>query len=428
MSNKTNYNDKFAKISKNTAFDRLPVAKQEFMKELAFRFKMSQQELRQVVEIERDLAMWGEPGVQTFYQSNATQFSGAANEQKKLFLDKINQHMDALRHAEKVYSIAGSNRPKKREKSQIVQEKSEKKIYGKCPVASPKTVCCNLRTIDAVENCIFGCSYCTIQTFYTDRIIFDEELREKLQNIPIEPNRKYHFGTGQSSDSLAWGNRFDNLKILCDWAEQNPNILLEFKTKSDNVQFFIENEIPPNILCTWSLNPQIIIDNEEHFTASLENRINAARRVADKGIKVGFHFHPMIYYAGWEEAYPEIAQEITERFAPEEVLFISFGSVTFIKPVIKKIRNLGLPGKILQMPLIPDPHGKYTYSDDLKVKMFSRHYEAFAQWQEKVFFYLCMEKAEIWQRTFGRYYPTNELFEETMLTACFGKIQRYQSA
>lgn len=201
MSNKTNYNDKFAKISKNTAFDRLPVAKQEFMKELAFRFKMSQQELRQVVEIERDLAMWGEPGVQTFYQSNATQFSGAANEQKKLFLDKINQHMDALRHAEKVYSIAGSNRPKKREKSQIVQEKSEKKIYGKCPVASPKTVCCNLRTIDAVENCIFGCSYCTIQTFYTDRIIFDEELREKLQNIPIEPNRKYHFGTGQSSDS-----------------------------------------------------------------------------------------------------------------------------------------------------------------------------------------------------------------------------------
>ncbi|KAA3662265.1 MAG: hypothetical protein DWQ10_02755 [Calditrichaeota bacterium] len=423
---KTDYTDKFVKISSNTAFLKLTQDHQEFIKKLAFELRFTLQELRQVVETQRDLTMWSEPDVQSFYFSVTNKLPFEPVQRKKAFLSLLHSHIDGLRHAAKSYPKEGINRPKKREKSQIVQEKSEKKIYGQCPVASPKTVCCNLRTIDAVENCIFGCSYCTIQTFYSNRITFDEDLHEKLQQIPLDPEKKYHFGTGQSSDSLAWGNRFNNLDALCDWARQNPNILLEFKTKSDNVQFFLEHDVPSNILCTWSLNPQIIIDNEEHFTAPLHKRINAARSVADRGIKVGFHFHPMIYYDGWEEAYPAIAHKIQQRFSPEEILFISFGSVTFIKPVIKKIRNLGLPGKILQMPLVPDPHGKYTYSDDLKVKMFSAQYEAFAPWQDKVFFYLCMEKADIWQRTFGGYYETNEIFEETMLTACFEKIEHCQ--
>ena len=40
------------------------------------------------------------------------------------------------------------------------------------------------------------------------------------------------------------------------------------------------------MVCSWSLNPSVIIDNEEHFTAGLKERIEAARILADKGIKV----------------------------------------------------------------------------------------------------------------------------------------------
>ncbi len=137
---------------------------------------------------------------------------------------------------------------------------------------------------------------------------------------------------------------------------------------------------------------------------------------------MAFHFHPIIYYSGWQEAYPQIALSIMERFDPREVLFISFGSVTFIKPVIKKIRKLGLPSKILQMEFVTDPHGKLTYPDAVKVKKFSLMYESFRPWREKVFFYLCMEKASIWQDSLGFVYETNEEFEKDMLEKCFAKI------
>jgi spore photoproduct lyase len=93
-------------------------------------------------------------------------------------------------------------------------------------------------------------------------------------------------------------------------------------------------------------------------------------------------------------------------------LFISFGSVTFIKPVIQKIRALGYQTKLLQTEFVADPHGKLTYADDIKIKMFKTMYETFAPWRDRVFMYLCMEKAAIWENAFGYVYRNNDEFEK----------------
>jgi spore photoproduct lyase len=296
-----------------------------------------------------------------------------------------------------------------------------------CPVASDKTVCCNLHTIDAVENCVFGCSYCTIQTFYGKDILIQEDIKEKLDEIEIDQDRFYHYGTGQSSDSLAWGNRNGILDGLCNFAADHSNILVEFKTKSKNIQYFLENETPPNIVCSWSLNTKVIIENEEHFTATLDERLASARSLADKGIKVAFHFHPLVWYAGWQDEYSQIAIRLQQEFKPQEVLFVSLGSITLIKPVVQKIRDLGNPTKTLQMELIKDPHGKLTYPDQKKISMFRFMYDSFQDWQNEVFFYLCMEKASIWKESFGYDYSSNKEFEQEFGNQTMNKIYQSQS-
>jgi spore photoproduct lyase len=280
-----------------------------------------------------------------------------------------------------------------------------------CPVASEETVCCNLRTIDAVENCGMGCSYCAVQTFYGDEVVFDAKLKEKLEAIELEDDRFYHIGTGQSSDALMWGNQHGLIDDLCDFARAHPNVLLEFKSKSKNVAYFLKHPTPPNIVLSWSLNTPTVIRNEEHFSASLEQRLRAARQVADRGIKLAFHFHPMVHYDCWQEDYAALAAAVTEQFDPSEVLFISLGSVTFIKPVIKALRQRATPTKMLQMEMVPGAKGKLSYPHELKVEMFGHMYEAFAPWQDDVFFYLCMEQASLWHSTFGFAYETNEAFE-----------------
>lgn len=399
------YTQKFEYFDGRTMYEKLDARDRQAVREAAFAYRLTFQQFRQLVEYARDLAMWGEPPVSQWLEA-----SRETGDRDRLLAD-LHAHVETLKRTPKAYSPSSPLRPSVRESRPVVSRKSDKAVFGMCPVASPKTVCCNLRTIDAVENCVFGCSYCAVQTFYRDEVAFDGDFAAKLDAITLDRDRPYHIGTGQSSDSLVWGNKNGALDALLAFAAKHPNVLLEFKTKSDNVRYLIENDVPPNIVCSWSMNTAAIIDNEEHFTASLDRRLSAARRVADRGIKVAFHFHPMVYYEGWAQDYPALARRIIDTFVPPEVSFMSLGSVTLTKPVMRKIREVGNPTRILQMEMVPDPHGKLTYPDAIKVEMFNAMLGALAPWRDDVFIYLCMEKSEIWEQTMGRSYKDNEAFE-----------------
>jgi spore photoproduct lyase len=416
------YTTKFNSYLDRTLYANLSTGQQAFIRNISFRFGFTFQEFRQVVNACRDLWMWGEMELEEWWSAKERHRDDARVMNKSVFLAEMRSYLHTLTTSEKVYKNTSYFKPAGKTMNPVVIDNSEKKISGLCPVASDKTVCCRLQTIDTVENCVLGCSYCTIQTFYTDRTVINTNLREKLNRIEIEPGRYYHFGSGQASDSLALGNHGGILDDVCDFARNHPNVLLELKTKSKNINYFLENTIPPNMVCSWSVNPEVIIRNEEHFTASLEERLAAARSLCDRGIKVGFHFHPMIYYQGWETDYPAIARDMMERFTPQQVLFLSFGSITLIKPVIQKIRARGIATKTLQMEFVPDPLGKLTYPDLVKIKMYRKIHEAFKSWQNRVYMYLCMEKAEIWKQVFGFVYANNFDFEQDFARQTIGRI------
>ena len=403
---KIDYNKKFEALSRQKLYRKLSPDQKQFIRNLAFIYRFTHQEFIHILEIYHDLKQWGEINLEKW----CSQYYHDKSDSKELFLSKLYNFIDSLRKSETVYMDTKPTGISRRNKP-VVLKKSNKKIYGLCPVASDKTLCCQLRTIDAVESCPYSCTYCVIQTFYTDKFIFDSDFSKKLRQIKIDRTKFYHFGSGQSSDALIWGNRNGILDSLCSFADENQNILLEMKTKSDNVDYFLKTKIPGNIVCSWSLNTDIIIKNEEHFTTSLDQRLHAARTIADRGIKVAFHFHPMVYYKGWDTGYPKIASKIISLFKTEEVLFVSFGTVTLLRSTVKSIRELGYRTKITQMEMVPDPQGKLTYPDHIKIKLFKKIYQAFCQWHEDVFIYLCMEKPYIWKHSFGYLYKNNEEFE-----------------
>ena len=417
-----------------TLYDRLDPASRASVDDVTSRYRCTVQEVRELCEAARDLAMWGEPGIGAWWDRAEAGVPDGLNprERKKRLVATLREHLQRLRREPTRYDRQSSSpkrapakperEPAKPERGPLrfVDAPAETSVFGDCPVRSDRTLCCNLKTIDAVQNCSFGCSYCTIQTFYGDRVTVDRDLGRKLREIELDDRRFYHIGTGQSSDSLVWGNRAGILDELCRFADEHPNVLLELKTKSANVSYFLERSVPSNLVCSWSLNTAPVIEHEEHFTAPLERRLAAARRFADGGRKVAFHFHPMVHHDGWDTEYPALAERLLASFDPDEVAFLSMGSVTFIKPVMKQIRQRGEPTRILQSELVADPHGKLTYPDDLKVRMFQTMYRTFAPWHGRVFMYLCMEKATIWDRAFGWRYASNDEFERAFGAATLG--------
>ena len=408
-----NYLDKFNNSIQNTVFSNLPPNEQEFIKEQSLKFKFTHNEIKQIVDISRDLNMWDEKNIIDIFP---------IHEQKKVVFNRLKAIYDDLRNSPNSYEDFKLNNIIQEQKYKFKTAPKEGFGLGLCPVASEKTRCCNLLTLDAVESCGFDCSYCSIQSFYNQNTItFDSNFAQKLKDLDLEKNKTYHIGTGQASDSLMWGNREGILDALFDFAEENPNVILEFKTKSDNIKYFLENEVPKNILCTWSLNTPTIIENEEHLTASLDKRIGAARAVANKGVKVGFHFHPIVEYENYLTEYEEVYKKLLSEFSKDEVALVSFGTLTFIKPVIKQLRAREFKSKITQMPF-EDASGKSSYPDSTKIEMFKHAYESFKPWHKDVYFYLCMEEHHMWKKTFGYQYSTNNDFEQAMLAAYSNKL------
>lgn len=408
-----NYQEKLPDHLKKTDISSLPMTEQKFLIDKAHVFRFSYQELKQLVEMAIDFRMWNEDSLSELWQEFPN---------RKMAFNTIRDHWNHLKQTPNSYSSFDLKSYKTDHKFTFVESSKESLGIGMCPVASPKTRCCNLMTLDVVESCGFDCSYCSIQSFYNhNQIGIDTDLAAKLEALELDPDKTYHIGTGQSSDSLLWGNRGGILEALFTFAVKNPNVILEFKTKSDNVSYFLENDVPKNIICTWSLNTPTIIENEEHLTASLGERIESARKVADRGVKVGFHFHPIVEYENYLDEYGAVFKQLLNTFDPEEVVLVSLGTLTFIKPVIKQLRGRDFKSKILQMPLI-DAGGKQSYPLETKRTMFRHAYESLQPWHDKVFFYLCMEDHSLWKDVFGYEFATNEDFERAMVSSYANKI------
>ncbi|MEA2061670.1 MAG: DNA photolyase [Thermodesulfobacteriota bacterium] len=412
------------KLEQIKGYQILPEDHRKWLLFVAEKHRLSFQQLRILVDYSLDMVCWEEGALKKFYHPEDVEKLKGKQAGAKIF-QQLNQGYHQLKDRMKTCPEKGHFIPeeKKFPETRMVMTDLKGSIMGKCPVASKKTRCCNLNTLDAVQQCGFDCSYCIIQSFYHgNQVKFVRDPAKHLETLEMDDKKPIHIGTGQSSDSLMWGNRFGLLDDLTAFAEKHPNVILEMKSKSSRIDYFLETPPPFNMVFTWSLNTPEVIAAEEKGTASLYRRIESARRLADMGVPVGFHFHPMVWYRGWKENYLSIVSRLQKEFSPEEVVMVSIGTLTFIKPVIKRIRERMANTSILKMPM-EECAGKLSYPFEIKKELFSTFYRGFSkEWHKSVFFYMCMEDIDLWAPVLGRSYHSNEAFEADMLASYTEKI------
>lgn len=392
-------------------------------------FHLSQSRAEQLFKYAKDLRDWNE--IEPLRGLLSTQLDNLAEQREGRPRPHPDQRKRAWEEIEAFYEKKQSvppnfQRPAPKPRFSLPSVETltnDNPILGPCPVRSEKTRCCNLQVLDVIQQCGFNCSYCAVQHFYNEKAVqVHSNLEEKLSKIRLDPEKWYHIGTGQASDSLLWSDKFQVIKPLLRFAESHPRVILEFKTKSANVEPLLAESLPPNILMTWSLNPDPVIAHEESLTPSVHARLRAARQMADRGVKVGFHFHPIIRFQGWKTEYGKLAEQLCQLFSPEEVVTVSLGTLTFSKANLKTIRKNGLGSQILRFPM-EEIAGKYSYPYKIKREMFQHVYQALKAWHNRVFFYLCMEDKKLWPEVFGYDYASNEEFEAMMIQAYRKKIE-----
>lgn len=277
-----------------------------------------------------------------------------------------------------------------------------------CP-ATRGMRCCRYRVINLISGCPIDCSYCILQGYLNRPTIFIYPELEKIfaeVDAELAADWEYppRYSTGELSDSLALDHMTGFSRDLVEYFGSRPKNWFEFKTKSTGVDRLCEiNPVPANILVSWSVNPQAVIDTEERGAPSLEARLSAAARVQEAGYRLGFHFDPIFYFKGWEDAYREVVEKIYRVATPGKITWISLGCLRFspwMAPYFAE-RFAGHPllaGEFFPVP----PDGKYRYPQPVRIEVYRKIYEWIKSFDKQVYVYLCMESDVVYRWALGR--------------------------
>ena len=279
-------------------------------------------------------------------------------------------------------------------------------FFKKCP-GSDGQVCCNYFVINFASNCPMDCSYCYLQEYLQDNAalkVFSnvgDLIDEAERTLQKHRGVFFRIGTGEITDSLALEPYTGMARELIPYFAEQANVLLELKTKSDCVDSLLDLDPKGRVVVAWSMNPQPVIDLEEHDTASFSERLAAARRCQDAGYRLGFHFDPMIEYEGWQADYQAMLEAIFAGVDWRRLSWLSLGVLRETPGLKRTMRRRYPQSRLLTGEQVLCPDGKMRYFQPLRVEMYRKMVEWIHRQAPTVKIYLCMESREVWRQVFG---------------------------
>lgn len=292
------------------------------------------------------------------------------------------------------------------EKRRLFLTRHKGEFLKKCP-GSDGQVCCNYFVVNFASNCPMDCTYCYLQDYLAHNPslkVFsnvDDLIAEAAELLGKHRRFFFRIGTGEITDSLALDPYIGFSREVIPFFADQPNVLLELKTKSDCVAGLLDLDPRERVVVSWSMNPQSVIDRDEFGTASLDERIQAARLCQESGYKLGFHFDPMIEYSGWKEDYEAMIARIFAAVDWRRIAWLSMGVLRTTPGLKRTMRDRFPSSRILTGEQVLCPDGKLRYFQPLRIEMYRKMLGWIRQAAPAAFVYLCMESREVWEQVFG---------------------------
>ncbi len=179
-------------------------------------------------------------------------------------------------------------------------------------------------------SCPGMCEYCYLQTTLGKKpyirvyVNTDDVLAKAHEYIDQRKPEITVFEGAATSDPLPVEPFVGGLaKSIRFFADQEYG-RFRFVTKFTNVDSLLGVEHNGHTRFRFSLNSDAVIQRFEHNTPSMEERVNAAHRVAEARYPLGFLIAPIIIYPGWRDDYRELLQALAKRLpeaAQEDLTF-----------------------------------------------------------------------------------------------------------
>ncbi|NGP45055.1 spore photoproduct lyase [Bacillaceae bacterium SIJ1] len=201
--------------------------------------------------------------------------------------------------------------------------------------------------IPLATGCMGHCHYCYLQTTmgskpYIRTYVNTEEIfaaaDQYMEERSPEPTR---FEASCTSDIVGIDHLTHTLKKTIEHIGQTKHGLLRFVTKFHHVDHLLDAEHNGRTRFRFSLNDDYVIKFLEPGTSRLDQRIEAAAKVAKAGYPLGFIIAPIYLHDGWREGYETLFKKLAEKLPNEALDNLTFELIQhrFTKPAKRVIQE-----------------------------------------------------------------------------------------
>lgn len=230
--------------------------------------------------------------------------------------------------------LDGSNR-------EVVQKVSDGSIitrFDKTPVPEEPTdvVCPHFMELKWANGCPYNCAWCYLQgtfrfTGKQPRIKDYDKILQHVKTFLDNGSQPEILNTGELADSLLSEGTDDPFsKFIIPTFEKQSKHKILFLTKSTDVKNLLKIDKHDTVIMSFSMNALPVAARWEK-APNIEDRIKAAKKVADAGYEVRIRIDPMVPVFEWEEHYVDLVDRIFRSFMPER---ITFGSLRGLQSTI----------------------------------------------------------------------------------------------
>lgn len=186
---------------------------------------------------------------------------------------------------------------------------------------TPSTIVCpHFYELNWAYGCNFDCAYCYLQgTFRGNKDPRHIPLNEVIHTLQaVFDDRTFEpsvFNSGELTDSLVYPPIMEQISDKFEEQKEHKLLLL---TKSSNVRFLVKKPRKQTI-ASFSVNSSEVSRRWENQTPSPDERIDAARRVADAGYEVRMRIDPIFPIEDWKSEYGRLCESLLSEVVPKRI-------------------------------------------------------------------------------------------------------------
>lgn len=229
-----------------------------------------------------------------------------------------------------------------------------------------------------VSGCMGRCEYCYLNTQLGDKPFvrvftnIDDVLNRAKEYIEERLPQVTIFEGAATSDPIPLEPYTNALKKTIEFIGKEEKGRFRFVTKYNDVDTLLDAKHNNHTEIRFSINTPTVINTYEHYTASIDKRIEAAVKVANAGYKIGFIIAPIFIYDNWQKEYKDLIENIKSKLPSEfneQIIFevISHRYTTKAKNRILEIfpeTTLPMNDEDRKFKYGQFGYGKYIYSKD----------------------------------------------------------------